>query len=421
MRARWDVRTLEELCNFKNGLWKGKTGPFIEAGVIRNTNFTKDGRLDDSDIAYLEVEKKQFETRQLEYGDLILEKSGGGPKQPVGRVILFNKRDGDFSFSNFTSIIRIKERDRIYFRFLHWYLHFLYLSGATEPMQKHSTNIRNLQLKEYKKIQVPLPGKTEQKRIVAILDEAFAGIETAIANTAKNLANSRELFESYLNDIFNPEQSDWPVLDLSEIAKVKGGKRVPKGYKLQTTPTAYPYIAVSDFDDYGSVNVDEVKYVTKEVHDQIKRYTITSSDVYISIAGTIGKSGIVPIELSGANLTENACKLELTGDASKRFVYLFTRTRLFMDQAVKNTRTTAQPKLALSRLKTIRLPLPPLEVQTKIVNAVDELRDETQRLEDIFKKKLSALAELKQSLLQKAFSGELTADRAEREVESVTG
>ena len=265
-----------------------------------------------------------------------------------------------------------------------------------------------------------IPSSTEeQRRIVAILDEAFAGIEMAIANTEKNLANARELFESYLNDIFNSEQSDWPVMDLSEIAKVKGGKRVPKGYKLQTTPTAYPYIAVSDFDDYGSVNVDGVKYVTKEVYDQIKRYTITSSDVYISIAGTIGKSGIVPTELSGANLTENACKLELTGDASTRFVYLFTRTRLFMDQAAKNTRTTAQPKLALSRLKTIRLPLPPLEVQTKLVNAVDELRDETQRLEDIFRKKLSALAELKQSLLLKAFSGELTADRAEREVESV--
>jgi len=301
------------------------------------------------------------------------------------------------------------------------YLYY-FLSANTTLLNDlgSGTTFKELAAGKLKNVQLPVPPLEEQKRIVAILDEAFAGIETAISNTEKNLANARELFESHLNNVFSPEQSDWPVVAISEIANVRGGKRVPKGYKLQTMPTAHPYIAVSDFDSYGSVDVGAVKYVTKEVHDQIKRYTISSSDVYISIAGTIGKSGIVPTELSGANLTENACKLELTPDIRTRFVYFFTRTRSFIDQAMKNTRTTAQPKLALSRLKTIRLPLPSLESQKKIVAGVDELRDETQRLEDVFEKKLSALAELKQSLLQKAFSGELTADRAEQEVESAT-
>ena len=87
----WQIRKLGEVCDFYNGLWKGKEAPYINVGVIRNTNITKDGNLDDSEIAYLDVEKKQFVKRKLIFGDIILEKSGGGPKQPVGRVIIFNK------------------------------------------------------------------------------------------------------------------------------------------------------------------------------------------------------------------------------------------------------------------------------------------------------------------------------------------
>lgn len=84
-KAEWQTRKLVDVCEFSNGLWKGEKPPFVNVGVIRNTNFTKDGTLDDSDIAYLDVEAKQFEKRRLQLGDVILEKSGGGPKQPVGR------------------------------------------------------------------------------------------------------------------------------------------------------------------------------------------------------------------------------------------------------------------------------------------------------------------------------------------------
>lgn len=78
MKAGWIYKTLDDVCEFNNGLWKGEKPPFVTVGVIRNTNFTKEGTLDDSDIAYIEVEAKKFEKRRLVFGDLILEKSGGG-------------------------------------------------------------------------------------------------------------------------------------------------------------------------------------------------------------------------------------------------------------------------------------------------------------------------------------------------------
>lgn len=93
-----------------NGLWVGKKPPFKTVAVIRNTNFTKDCRLDLTNVVYLDVEEKQFLKRKLYPGDIIIEKSGGSDKQPVGRPILFDIQEGDYSFSNFTSVLRVKDR-----------------------------------------------------------------------------------------------------------------------------------------------------------------------------------------------------------------------------------------------------------------------------------------------------------------------
>jgi type I restriction enzyme, S subunit len=164
----------------------------------------------------------------------------------------------------------------------------------------------------------------------------------------------------------------WEKKQLGDIAQIKGGKRVPKGYKLLAEPTAHPYITVSDFTEDGTIDLSNLRYISDEVFSGISRYTISSDDLYISIAGTIGKTGIIPPELDGANLTENACKLIFESGVSKEFIYYFTVTDDFMAQAGTNTRVAAQPKLALERLKTISLPLPPLPEQQRIVAILDE-------------------------------------------------
>ncbi|KYK44767.1 hypothetical protein A1D31_35915 [Bradyrhizobium liaoningense] len=167
----------------------------------------------------------------------------------------------------------------------------------------------------------------------------------------------------------------WPTKTLGEVADVKGGKRVPKGYQLQAEPTKHPYITVSDFTDDGTIDISGLRYVSDEIFEQIKRYTISSDDLYLSIAGTIGKAGYVPNELDGANLTENACKLVLRPGTDRDFLYYFTKSDDFAEQAGANTRTAAQPKLALERLKTIKLSLPPLAEQRQIVSLLDEAFD----------------------------------------------
>lgn len=119
-------------------------------------------------------------------------------------------------------------------------------------------------------------------------------------------------------------KKDWEIKKLGEVCQIKGGKRIPKGKKLLTEKTLHPYIRVTDFTDDGTVSLSDIHYISDEIYETIKQYTITTSDVFISIAGTIGKVGVIPVELNNANLTENACKLILNDRLyNKYLVYVF--------------------------------------------------------------------------------------------------
>ncbi len=169
----WTVIPLRDLCTTINGLWKGKKPPFINVGVIRNANFTKDFKLDFSNIAYLDVEKKQYEKRKLRYGDIIIEKSGGSDNQPVGRTILFSKKEGYYSFSNFTAVLRIKENFPVLPKYLSLFLHNSYNKGVTKGMQTQTTGIHNLIFDQYLEIPVLIPPLAEQIRIINKIEMLF--------------------------------------------------------------------------------------------------------------------------------------------------------------------------------------------------------------------------------------------------------
>ena len=292
-----------------------------------------------------------------------------------------------------------------------WIIYYLnandlspFITGLTVP------KLNQAKLRE---IPIPVPPIPEQKRIIAILDEAFDGIDAAAANAEKNLTSARELFDKYLQSVFHKRGKGWTEMSLGEVAQIKGGKRVPKGYKLLTETTPFPYLRVTDFTETGTVDTSNLRYIDEKIKKHIKNYIISSNDIYVSIAGTIGRTGIVPETLDGAQLTENACRLVFRPGFSNKFVYYFTLTSDFINQTTENTRTSAQPKLALSRLSTIRLSFPDLATQERLADSFALFRVETQRLETIYRLKLAHLTELKQAILQKAFIGALTASDVE--------
>lgn len=254
---------------------------------------------------------------------------------------------------------------------------------------------------------IPLPPLEEQKRIVAVLDQAFAALDRARAHAEANLADAQHVAEVFLDDQIISTIKTFGRTRIDTIAQVKGGKRLPKGEKPRIEKTPYPYITVRDMNDAGTISNDAVGFISATAQSTIKRYTISSSDVYVSIAGTIGKTGVVPEHLDGANLTENAAKLVLSAEWLRDFVYWSTRSSDFRTQIIEQTRTAAQPKLALQRLGAITIPDADRQSQSRIVENMVRFRSVIAALELAYKAKLTDVATLRQSLLQKAFSGEL--------------
>jgi type I restriction enzyme S subunit len=169
---------------------------------------------------------------------------------------------------------------------------------------------------------------------------------------------------------------------IGDIARAKGGKRLPKGASVQDAPTPHPYLRVVDFGESG-IDRSAIRYIDENVHHQIRRYTINSSEVYISIAGTIGRVGMVPKDLSGANLTENAAKLtDISNDVDARYLMYFLRGATGQAAMANQTGGTSQPKLALYRIEEIRFPCPPRGEQQAIVSilsAYDDLIENNRR------------------------------------------
>jgi type I restriction enzyme S subunit len=181
------------------GLWTGKKPPFTKAGVIRNTNFTASGEVDYSDVAWLDVEVKQLAKRQLRHGDIIIERSGGGPKQPVGRVVQFRRSDGVFSFSNFTTTVRVKKPDELDPLFAFYVLLELYQSGRTDDIQRRTTGLRNLDFKAYKERAIfPLISSAEQRRIARVLST----VQIAIEQQTRLIALTCELKSALMRKLF---------------------------------------------------------------------------------------------------------------------------------------------------------------------------------------------------------------------------
>lgn len=169
----WCWARLGDVVDYSSGLWEGKKPPFVHVGVIRNANFTKKFSLSFDNIAYLDVEEKQYLSRKLQYGDIIIEKSGGGENQPVGRPVLFLKTTGEFSFSNFTTMIRIGDKTALLPAYLQQVLVGFYVSGVTIALQSNTTNLRNLDFKGYLALSIPLPPLSIQKAIVEKIEELF--------------------------------------------------------------------------------------------------------------------------------------------------------------------------------------------------------------------------------------------------------
>ena len=255
------------------------------------------------------------------------------------------------------------------------------ITGAAQP-QITRTNLSPL------KISYPVD-VGEQKRIVAILDEAFAGIDAAIANTKQNLANARELFESYLNAVFTQKGDGWMEKKLGEVCENLDSKRVPIT-KSQRKNGDIPY--------YGASGV--VDHVADYLFDE--NLLLVSEDG----ANLLARTYPIAFSISGkAWVNNHAHVLRFKVMAYQKFIEHYLNS-ISLSPFVSGM---AQPKLNQKSLNSIPVPWPASVAGAKdVVDKLNNLSFESERLASNYQQKLTALDELKQSILQKAFAGVLS-------------
>ena len=170
----------------------------------------------------------------------------------------------------------------------------------------------------------------------------------------------------------------WKWVRIGTVATILGGKRIPAGRKLSSNDTGYIYIRVSDMKD-GYVSTENLQYVPEDIFPSISKYIIHKEDVFITVAGTIGRVGKIPPELDGANLTENADRLVFSL-MDQDWLIKCMQSSLVQNQIADATTKVGQPKLAIIRIQNMLIPLPPLSEQKRIVAKLEEILPLCERL-----------------------------------------
>ncbi len=402
MKGRWEVKKLGEACEFQRGLTYAKVDEVeVSANIVlRATNINlATNRLDFSELKYINENVIVPISKKVKKHSLMI-CTASGSKSHLGKVAYIDG-DYDYAFGGFMGMITPKAN------LVSKYLFHLMTSDAYKDFISElsdGSNINNLKFDDLRNFEIPVPPLPEQQRIVALLDEAFAAIATARANAEKNLKNARALFDSYLNSVFTQRGDGWVEKSLEQIcSKITDGEHI----RPQMVASGVPFLSAKDVLDDKIFFTDSLFVSEIDAVKFRKRCNPEQGDILIVSRGaTVGRTCVV-------NTREIFCLLgsvillKVGANYSSHFIAYALKSPAIRNQLMTVSEATAQPAIYLRDIKPLWIGCPSLTEQKEIVERLDSLREETQRLEAIYQKKLVALDALKKSILHQAFMGEL--------------
>ena len=413
MREGWQIKPLERVCTlFTDGNWIETKDQSSEGIRLIQTGNVGIGLFKDRKGKARYINQDTFgrlKCQEIVEGDCLVSRL----PEPVGRACLIPDTGEKMITAVDCSILRFNYEliESQYFCYFSQSRVYLY---DVEASCTGSTRKR-ISRKNLGKVKIPLPPLPEQKRIVAILDEAFEGIDAAIANTKKNLANARELFDSYLNDVFTKKGEGWVEKSLNDSCIVERGSspRPIKAY-LTTEEGGVNWVKIGDTKGITKYITDTKQKITKE--GALRSRKVNSGDFILTNSMSYGKPYIMA---TSGYVHDGWFVLRLKDELNTDFFYHLLTSKVIQEQFTSLAAGSVVKNISGDLVKKTVLPIPPMEQQIDIVQAVELLSEETQRLETIYQQKLDSLNELKQSLLAKAFSGELTAQPEPMQKEAV--
>ncbi len=400
LRSGWAAKQLSEVCEIGAGnsapqrkeLFQNGYYPFYrtsDVGKIHFGNIAHSAdKLNENGISKLHLYKK---------GTILFPKSGASTFLNH-RVMMAT--DGYVSSHLATLIPQEQVIDNSFL------LYYLSIIDARDLMQDQ--NYPSLRLTDIQTINVPLPPLAEQKHIVAILDKAFAAIGKARENAEKNLANTREVFESYLNGVFDNPGEGWEENNLEKLCfenrvitygVIKLGKEITKGVPCLRTSNVR----------WLDIDVSGIKKIEPNLSSSYSRTILKGNEVLVNVRGTLGGVAVSSIEMAGWNVSREVAVVPVnTNIIEPAFLAYYIASSMSQKWLGGVKKGAAYIGINIEDLRQLPIIFPNKIAQEKIIKELDSIKAATNGWIEIYIKKIACLDELKKSILDKAFRGELT-------------
>lgn len=385
--------------------------PLITSKNLKNNNidFDKVNYISKEDYEKINLRSK------VDIGDVLFSMIG-----TIGNPVLI-KGQTNYAIKN---VALFKDINLINMTFFRFYLETKFVIDKMKKEAKGSTQ-KFVSLKYLRNFPICYPSLEEQQRIVNRIESLFAKLDRAKELIENTLAQFEQNKMAILHKAFtgeltvkwrkenNIDLSSWEIVSIKDIGEVKGGKRLPKGEMLVNENTGHPYIKAGNLKN-GTVAFNDLQYLKPQVYEKIKKYIVKENDVYITIVGAcIGDVGIIPKEVNGANLTENAAKITNL-KCNAKFLSIQLSISSVQKQIKGKIASATLGKLSLQNIKNIQIKMPTIEEQQKIVNILDKLLAKYNKIKNL-EQQLEKIELLKKAILAKAFRGELGTNNPDEE------
>ena len=282
------------------------------------------------------------------------------------------------------------------------YVYYFYQSESFQSDFKSNLTglIGGVSKSKFKNIEIPIPPLPEQKQIVGILDKVFAAIDQAQANIEKNIENAKELFQSKLNDIFSQKGEGWNIEFFGEVFNFRQG--IQRGVKLQSEKQQEGQVRFVRIVDYTQGNE-----LPRYIDNPGAQYILNENDISLVRYGA--STGFVCRGIKGA-LANNLFRVIPKDDwnVNSDYLYYFLNSPVFQNFIKNKMNGAAMPAISFGMISKIPFPITAIENQIDLAQKISEVEEQTNNILDAYYQKLANLENLKKSILQKAFSGELT-------------
>jgi type I restriction enzyme S subunit len=407
MKPGWDIAPLCDISKISYGYTESANSNPIGPHFLRITDIQNDS-VNWESVPYCKIESIDIPKYRLANGDIVFARTGA----TTGKSFLVSDPP-EAVFASY--LIRLRLNDTkllpafvsLYFQSTeYWKL----INEGSSGSAQGGFNASKLGA-----LTIPIPPLSEQQRIVAILGEAFEIIATAKSNAEKNLQNASKLFESHLKEMFDPcgdyeTENGWIRYRLGDITSKIGSGATPLGGEKAYQSSGISLIRSLNVHDSG-FRVKDLAFIDEKQAKQLDNVIVEASDVLLNITGaSIARCSIASKDLLPARVNQHVSIIRAKKNIIlPEFLYFLLISKNYKDKLLKAGEGGAtRQALTKALIEDFQIEFPEsLDEQQKVVSQLDLIKVEIQRLENIYRKKIDALNELKKSLLHQAFKGEL--------------